>query len=203
MVKPFPSKTHIGNHKLHPETLMLNYGYDPELSEGAVKPPVFLTSTFVFKIGRGGPRLLRFRLRPARAAGRAPAPGSSIRASITPTARSSRIASPSTSAPKAARCFPPACRRSPRRCSPSCGRATRSCIRSRSMAAPKRCWRRPSSTWASPPSALPTASTRRRCSRRRRTAMAKGRVSMILIETPANPTNSLVDVAMIRRDRRR
>ena len=45
MVKPFPSKTHIGNHMLHPETLMLNYGYDPQLSEGAVKPPVFLTST--------------------------------------------------------------------------------------------------------------------------------------------------------------
>ncbi len=31
MVKPFPSKTHIGNHMLHPETLMLNYGYDPQL----------------------------------------------------------------------------------------------------------------------------------------------------------------------------
>src|ERR1700753_2247443 len=44
MVKPFPSKTHIGNHMLHPETLMLNYGYDPQLSEGAVKPPVCLTS---------------------------------------------------------------------------------------------------------------------------------------------------------------
>ena len=49
MAKPFPSKTHIGNHMLHPETLMLNYGYDPQLSEGAVKPPVFLTSTFVFR----------------------------------------------------------------------------------------------------------------------------------------------------------
>ena len=36
MAKPFPSKTHIGNHMLHPETLMLNYGYDPQLSEGAV-----------------------------------------------------------------------------------------------------------------------------------------------------------------------
>ncbi len=30
-------------------------------------------------------------------------------------------------------------------------------------------------------------------------AMAKGRVSVILIETPANPTNSLVNVAMIRK----
>jgi len=48
MAKPRPSKTHIGNHELKPETLMLSYGYDPMLSEGAVKPPVFLTSTFVF-----------------------------------------------------------------------------------------------------------------------------------------------------------
>jgi len=30
-------------------------------------------------------------------------------------------------------------------------------------------------------------------------AMRKGRVSMILIETPANPTNGLVDIAMMRR----
>src|SRR5947207_1407316 len=48
MVAPRPSKTRIGNHVLKPETLMLGYGYDPALSEGAVKPPVFLTSTFVF-----------------------------------------------------------------------------------------------------------------------------------------------------------
>ena len=54
MVKPFPSKTQIGNHTLHPETLMLNYGYDPQLSEGAVKPPVFLTSTFVFRTAEDG-----------------------------------------------------------------------------------------------------------------------------------------------------
>jgi methionine-gamma-lyase len=54
VVKPFPSKTHIGNHALHPETLMLNYGYDPQLSEGAVKPPVFLTSTFVFRTAEDG-----------------------------------------------------------------------------------------------------------------------------------------------------
>lgn len=54
MVKPFPSKTHIGNHMLHPETLMLTYGYDPQLSEGAIKPPVFLTSTFVFRTVEDG-----------------------------------------------------------------------------------------------------------------------------------------------------
>ncbi|AJD39963.1 cystathionine gamma-synthase family protein [Rhizobium sp. SEMIA 4085] len=54
MTAPHPSRTHIGNHALHPETLMLNYGYDPELSEGAVKPPVFLTSTFVFNTAEDG-----------------------------------------------------------------------------------------------------------------------------------------------------
>src|SRR5438552_11916314 len=44
----------IGNHILKPETLMLGYGYDPALSEGAVKPPVFLTSTFVFRSAEEG-----------------------------------------------------------------------------------------------------------------------------------------------------
>lgn len=47
-------KTHIGDRRLHPETQMLNYGYDPRLSEGAVKPPVFLTSTFVFNSAEEG-----------------------------------------------------------------------------------------------------------------------------------------------------
>lgn len=54
MTAPRPSKTRIGSHDLHPETQMLNYGYDPELSEGAVKPPVFLTSTFVFRSAEEG-----------------------------------------------------------------------------------------------------------------------------------------------------
>jgi methionine-gamma-lyase len=35
--------------KMHPESLMMTYGYKPELSEGAVKPPIFQTSTFAFK----------------------------------------------------------------------------------------------------------------------------------------------------------
>ena len=47
-------KDRLGNRKLHPETLMLGYGYDPALSEGAVKPPVFLTSTFVFTSAEHG-----------------------------------------------------------------------------------------------------------------------------------------------------
>lgn len=39
---------------LHPETLALSLGFDPFLSEGAVKPPVFLTSTFAFKKSEDG-----------------------------------------------------------------------------------------------------------------------------------------------------
>lgn len=54
MTAPRPSKTHIGDHALHPDTMMLNYGFDPELSEGAVKPPIFLTSTFVFRSAEEG-----------------------------------------------------------------------------------------------------------------------------------------------------
>ncbi len=33
---------------------MMSYGYDPFLSEGAVKPPVFLTSTFAFRTAEEG-----------------------------------------------------------------------------------------------------------------------------------------------------
>jgi methionine-gamma-lyase len=54
MTKSRYQKDRIGNHRLHPETMMLAYGYDPLLSEGAVKPPVFLTSTFVFKSAEDG-----------------------------------------------------------------------------------------------------------------------------------------------------
>ena len=47
-------RARIGEHALKPETLMLGYGYDPALSEGSVKPPVFLTSTFVFRTAEQG-----------------------------------------------------------------------------------------------------------------------------------------------------
>ena len=37
-----------------PESLMMSYGYKPELSEGAIKCPIFQTSTFVFKSAQEG-----------------------------------------------------------------------------------------------------------------------------------------------------
>lgn len=51
--KDYKSKT-IGNHTLKPETLMMSYGYAPHLSESSIKPPVFLTSTFVFNCAEEG-----------------------------------------------------------------------------------------------------------------------------------------------------
>lgn len=47
-------KKTIGNHALAPETQMMGYGYDPQLSEGSLKPPIFLTSTFVFPSAQAG-----------------------------------------------------------------------------------------------------------------------------------------------------
>ena len=53
---PKPTPTTIGNHQLTPSTLMMGYGFDPELSEGSLKPPIFLTSTFVFENAAAGKR---------------------------------------------------------------------------------------------------------------------------------------------------
>src|SRR5579863_6967405 len=44
----------LNNHPLDPETLMMGYGYSPSLSEGSLKPPIFLTSTFVFANAQQG-----------------------------------------------------------------------------------------------------------------------------------------------------
>lgn len=49
-----PHSTTIDGKPLHPESLMMSYGYRPELSEGAVKCPIFQTSTFVFKSAEEG-----------------------------------------------------------------------------------------------------------------------------------------------------
>jgi methionine-gamma-lyase len=47
-------KRKLGNRVLQPETQMMGYGFDPALSEGALKPPIFLTSTFVFRNAQDG-----------------------------------------------------------------------------------------------------------------------------------------------------
>ena len=44
----------IGKRELRPESLMMSYGYRPEWSEGAIKCPIFQTSTFVFQSAEDG-----------------------------------------------------------------------------------------------------------------------------------------------------
>lgn len=43
-------------NELKPESLMMSYGYKPSLSEGAIKCPIFQTSTFVFNNAMEGKR---------------------------------------------------------------------------------------------------------------------------------------------------
>jgi methionine-gamma-lyase len=52
--KPKPHVETIGGRTLKPSTLMMGHGYDPTLSEGALKPPIFLTSTFAFESAQAG-----------------------------------------------------------------------------------------------------------------------------------------------------
>lgn len=54
--RPKPSADKVGNRKLKPSTMMMGHGYDPMLSEGSLKPPIFLTSTFVFPNAAAGKR---------------------------------------------------------------------------------------------------------------------------------------------------
>ncbi|TDX89010.1 methionine-gamma-lyase [Neorhizobium sp. R1-B] len=198
MTAPHPSKTHIGNHKLHPETQMLNYGYDPELSEGAVKPPVFLTSTFVFKSAEEGRDFFDF------VSGRKePPPGTGAGLVY------SRFNHPNSEIVED--------RMAVYEQTDSCAlfSSGMSAIATTLMA-----FVRPGdSILHSQPlyggtetllaktflnlgvAAVGFADgvNEKSVTAAAEEAMSKGRVSVILIETPANPTNSLVDVAMIRR----
>ncbi len=54
MSKKSYKNTHLDEQELHPETQMMSYGYDPFMSEGSVKPPVFLTSTFTYQKAEDG-----------------------------------------------------------------------------------------------------------------------------------------------------
>ena len=44
----------MNSRYFQPESLMMSHGYKPELSEGAIKCPIFQTSTFVFKTAKEG-----------------------------------------------------------------------------------------------------------------------------------------------------
>ena len=54
--KPKAEVTRLNGRALKPSTLMMGHGYDPALSEGSLKAPIFLTSTFAFENAAAGKR---------------------------------------------------------------------------------------------------------------------------------------------------
>ncbi len=52
--RKYPEGYRDDERPLRPESLMMSYGYRPEWSEGALKSPIFQTSTFVFKTAEEG-----------------------------------------------------------------------------------------------------------------------------------------------------
>jgi methionine-gamma-lyase len=198
MIKPFPSKTRIGNHTLHPETLMLNYGYDPQLSEGAVKPPVFLTSTFVFRTAEDGRDFFDFvsgRREPPEGMGaglvysRFNHPNSEIvedRLSVYERTENCSLFSSGMSAiATVVLAF---------------ARPGDAILHSQPL------YGGTETLFAKTLAALSIAAVgfadgldEAAVRLAAKDAMRQGRVAMIFIETPANPTNGLVDIAMVRR----
>lgn len=198
MTAPHPPRTHIGNHALHPETQMLNYGYDPELSEGAVKPPVFLTSTFVFKSAEDGRDFFDYvsgRKEPPEGKGaglvysRFNHPNSEIvedRLAIYERTESCALFSSGMSAIATTLLAFVRPGDAVLHSQPLYG-GTETLL--------AKTFLNLGVSAVGFADGVSEASVEAAAGQ----AMAKGRVSVILVETPANPTNSLVDVAMIRR----
>ncbi len=175
---------------------MLGYGYDPTLSEGAVKPPVFLDIDLRVQQRRARQGILRLRGRPPEAAEGRDRAASSIPASTTPTPRSSRTGSPSSRRRRRASSSPPACPPSRRRSWPSPGPAT-SILHSQPLYGGTETLI--AKTLANMNigavgfgDGVDAAGIRAAA----KEAMGKGRVSVIMIETPSNPLNTLVDIAL-------
>ncbi|OWV82320.1 methionine gamma-lyase [Rhizobium sp. R634] len=198
MTAPHPSKTHIGNHALHPETQMLNYGYDPELSEGAVKPPVFLTSTFVFNTAEDGKDFFDYvsgRREPPAGKGaglvysRFNHPNSEIvedRLAVYERTESGALFS-SGMAAIATTLF-------------AFVRPGDAILHSQPLyGGTETLLAKTFLNFGVAAVGFADGVSESSVQKAAEEAMTKGRVSVILIETPANPTNSLVDVAMIRR----
>ncbi len=71
MTAPHPSRNPIiGNHPLHLETQMLNYGYDPENLSEVRSNPGLPDVDFRLQISRGWARFLPLHIRSQRTAGR-------------------------------------------------------------------------------------------------------------------------------------
>jgi methionine-gamma-lyase len=189
-------KRTIGRRTLSPETQMMGYGFEPHLSEGALKPPVFLTSTFVFRTAQDGKDFFDY------TSGRRPPPAGSAgglvysrfnnpnlevledRLALWDEAEAAVVFSSGMSA--LATTFLAHLRAGDvlLYCEPLYG-GTETLI---AKALPNYGIRHVAFSDGLSRAAATAAAT---------AAMAAGRVALIMTETPANPTNSLVDLALM------
>jgi methionine-gamma-lyase len=189
-------KRTIGTRTLAPETQMMGYGYEPHLSEGALKPPVFLTSTFVFRTAQDGKDFFDY------TSGRKPLPAGTAgglvysrfnnpnlevledrlalwdeaEAAVVFSSGMSAIATTFLAHLKAGDVL--------LYCEPLYG-GTETLI---AKALPNYGIRHVAFSDGLSREAVAAAAT---------AALAQGRVAMIMTETPANPTNALVDLALM------
>ncbi|MGX1787261.1 cystathionine gamma-synthase family protein [Bosea sp. NPDC055332] len=187
-------KDRIANRRLHPETLMMGYGYSPAMSEGALKPPVFLTSTFVFENAQQGKDFFdltagRRQLKPGEKSGlvysRFNHPNMEIledRLAIWDEAEACAVFA-SGMAAIATTCF-------------AFLRPGDTVIHSRPLyGGTETLLKNQMGAFGVTPFGFTDGVDVAQMRKVAQDAAAKGRVAMILVETPANPTNGLVDLA--------
>ncbi|HXP74988.1 MAG TPA: cystathionine gamma-synthase family protein [Stellaceae bacterium] len=186
----------LNNHALHPETLMMGYGYSPALSEGSLKPPIFLTSTFVFESAQQGKDLFdvtagRRQSRPGEKTGlvysRFNNPNFEIledRLAIWDEAgRSAVFASGMAAISTVLLAFL---------------RPGDTILHSRPLyGGTETLMRNQLTAFGITPVGFTDGIDRGKIGAAVQEAMAKGRVGLIMLETPANPTNGLVDLRAI------
>ena len=192
--RPAEQSRAIGNRRLHPSTMMMGHGYDPTLSEGALKPPIFLTSTFVFESAADGKRFFEgvTGVRPGGAEGlvygRFNGPGQEIledrlalwedaEEALTFSSGMSAIATTFLALVKPGDVIVH---------SAPLYAATETLI--------ARILGKLGVTWLD----FPAGATQPEIEAVLTAAKAKGRVAAIYLESPANPTNALVDVEAVR-----
>ena len=197
-------KRKLGNRVLQPETQMMGYGFDPAFSEGSLKPPIFLTSTFVFRNAQDGKDFFDYTSGRRAAAARARPRAWCIRASTIRISKCSRIGSRSGRAARAACVFSSGMSAisttlwaylKPNDCAAHEPAAVR-----RHRDAHRQAPCRPS---ASARCAVPDAINRDAVMAGAKAAVEKakakgGKVGLLVTETPANPTNGLVDLKLWR-----
>lgn len=178
---------------------MTAYGYDPSLSEGAVKPPVFLTSTFAFKTAEQGEEFFEV------AAGRKPVPEGSGACGLVYSRfnhPNAEIVEDRLAVSDGAECA----------LVTSSGMAAVSAVALAHL--------RPGDTvvhslplyggteallgkvlpqWDVKPFAFVDGNDGEALALTLDKAAQQGPVRMVYFETPANPTNSIIDIAMVRR----